>query len=129
MSASREAKAAPRDDVGSRAALLIAVTRASFPAARHPYKDEPNMATRRPARAKRKGSVPDRDLERTYSPKQFAAKLRRLADALEAGRGFTIQVAGEQLRIPAGAEFNVEHERSGGEEELEFQLRWSRGAR
>ena len=83
------------------------------------------MASRRPARAK-KGRTSDRDLERTYSPRQFAAKLRRLADALEAGRGFTIQVAGEQLRIPAGATFNVEHERSGGEEELEFQLRWSR---
>jgi amphi-Trp domain-containing protein len=70
----------------------------------------------------------DRDLERGYSPRQFAGKLRRLADALEAGRGFTIQVAGEVLRIPAGATFNVEHERAGGEEELEFQLRWrSRG--
>lgn len=65
-----------------------------------------------------------RDLERDYSPRQFAGKLRRLADALEAGRGFTIQVAGERLRIPAGATFNVEHERAGGEEELEFQLRW-----
>lgn len=84
------------------------------------------MPARRTARA-RKGAAPsDRDLERSYSPKQFAAKLRRLADALEAGRGFTIQVAGEQLRIPADAEFNVEHERSAGEEELEFQLRWRR---
>lgn len=70
----------------------------------------------------------DRDLERTYSPRQFAAKLRRLADALEAGRGFSIQVAGELLRIPAGATFSVEHERAGAEEELEFQLRWPRRA-
>jgi amphi-Trp domain-containing protein len=68
-----------------------------------------------------------RDLERTYSPRQFAAKLRRLADAIEEGRAFTIQVAGETLRIPAGTTFNVEHERSAdGEEELEFQLRWTR---
>lgn len=82
-------------------------------------------STRRtPAAAKRA----DRDLERAYSPRQFAAKLRRLADALEAGRGFSIQVAGEMLRIPAGATFNVEHERAGDEEELEFQLRWRRGA-
>ena len=86
------------------------------------------MATKRSARGKKSG-LTDRDLERSYSPRQFAAKLRRLADALEAGRGFTIQVAGEQLRIPADAEFNVEHERSGGEEELEFQLRWTRTAR
>ena len=66
-----------------------------------------------------------RDLERTYSARQFAAKLRRLADAIEAGKGFTIRVAGEVLRIPAGSTFNVEHERDAdGGEELEFQLRW-----
>ena len=66
-----------------------------------------------------------RDLERTYSARQFAAKLRRLANAVEGGRAFTIQVAGEVLRIPADADFNVEHERDGdGTEELEFQLRW-----
>jgi amphi-Trp domain-containing protein len=66
----------------------------------------------------------DRDVERTYSRAQFVAKLRRLADAIEAERAFTIQVAGERLRIPADAGFNVEHEREGGESELEFQLRW-----
>ena len=67
-----------------------------------------------------------RDLERTYSPAQFAAKLRRLADAIEDGRAFTIQVAGETLRIPAGTAFSVEHERGeDGAEELEFQLRWT----
>ena len=67
----------------------------------------------------------DRDLTRTYTRTQFAAKLRRLADSIEKGRAFTIQVAGERLRIPADATFNVEHERSGGEQELEFQLIWS----
>ena len=65
-----------------------------------------------------------RDLERTYSRAQFVAKLRRLADALEGSKGFTIQVAGESLRIPADAAFNIEHERSRGQNELEFQLRW-----
>lgn len=67
----------------------------------------------------------DRDLTRSYSRKQFAEKLRRLAAAVEENRAFTIQVAGERLRIPADAAFNIEHERSGGEEELEFQLLWS----
>lgn len=67
---------------------------------------------------------PDRDLERTYSRAQFVEKLRRLADALEANEPFVIQVANERLRIPADAEFNVEHERAEGENELEFQLRW-----
>jgi amphi-Trp domain-containing protein len=68
-----------------------------------------------------------RDLERTYSRAQFVAKLRRLADDLEKQRPFTIQVAGERLRIPAEAVFNIEHERSGGREEIEFQLRWPTG--
>ena len=65
-----------------------------------------------------------RDLTRTYSRSQFVAKLRRLADAIEAAQPFTIQVGGEKLRIPADAAFNVEHERSGADEELEFQLLW-----
>jgi amphi-Trp domain-containing protein len=66
----------------------------------------------------------DRDLEKAYTPRQFAAKLRRLADAVESGRDFTIQVAGERLYIPAGVTFNIEHEREGRNEELEFQLKW-----
>ena len=70
----------------------------------------------------------DRDLEKVYTRKQFAAKLRRLADSIETGRAFTIQVAGERLNIPADAEFNIEHERSGGTQELEFQLRWKAAA-
>lgn len=69
----------------------------------------------------------DRDLERTYPRAQFVAKLRRFADALEEGKAFTIQVAGERLRIPADAEFNIEHEREGDENELEFQIRWASG--
>lgn len=69
----------------------------------------------------------DRDLERTYSRAQFVAKLRRLADDLEKRRPFTIQVAGERFRIPADAEFNIEHERADGTEEIEFQLRWPTG--
>ena len=72
--------------------------------------------------AKRKQKA--RDLERTYSRAQFVAKLRRLADALESRRPFTIQIAAERLHISAEAHFNIEHERAGTEEELEFQLRW-----
>lgn len=67
---------------------------------------------------------PDRDLERTYTRAQFVDKLRRLADAIESETPFVIQVANERLRVPADAEFNVEHEREGGVQELEFQLRW-----
>ena len=68
----------------------------------------------------------DRDLERTYTRAQFVAKLRRLADALESERSFTIQVAGERLHVPADTAFNIEHERSGRTDELEFQVRWIR---
>lgn len=69
---------------------------------------------------------PDRDVEKIYSVKDFTAKLRRLADALDAGQAFEIQVAGERLYVPADASFSVEHERSDDTEELEFQLRWQR---
>lgn len=65
-----------------------------------------------------------RDLEKTYPRTQFVAKLRRLADSIETGKAFTIQVGGERLRISADALFNIEHERGGGEHELEFQLKW-----
>jgi len=67
----------------------------------------------------------DRDLERSYSREQFVAKLRRFADAVEAGKAFTIQIASERLRIPADATFTIEHERESDVQELEFQVRWA----
>jgi amphi-Trp domain-containing protein len=67
----------------------------------------------------------DRDVERVYSTSEFVSKWRRLADALETGKRFEIQVAGERVYVPARAEFNVEHERKGNEEEIEFQLKWT----
>ena len=69
----------------------------------------------------------DRDLTKTYSRSQFVQKLRRLADAVESGKAFTIQVGGEKLRVPASATFNVEHERAEGRQELEFQVIWPAG--
>jgi amphi-Trp domain-containing protein len=65
-----------------------------------------------------------RDIEKIYSVKQFAAKLRRLAEALESGNKFTIQIAGKRIYIPAHASISVEHERSEKSEEVEFQLKW-----
>jgi amphi-Trp domain-containing protein len=67
----------------------------------------------------------NRDVEKVYSTSEFVTKLRRLADALERGERFEIQVAGERVYVPARAEFNVEHEREGNEEEIEFQLKWT----
>ena len=69
----------------------------------------------------------DRDIEKDYPRDQFVDKLRRLADAIEHGTGFEIQVAGERLWVPASARFNIEHEREGGTQELEFQLTWPAG--
>jgi amphi-Trp domain-containing protein len=66
-----------------------------------------------------------RDVERMYATDEVVAKLRRLADALESGKPFRIQVAGERIRVPARAEFSIEHERSDDEEEVEFQLKWT----
>lgn len=65
-----------------------------------------------------------RDIEKGYPPRQLAAKLRRLADCIETGKRFTIQVAGERVAVPAGAVINIEHERGASAEELEFQLKW-----
>jgi hypothetical protein len=47
------------------------------------------------------GEKRDRDVEKIYSTSEFVAKLRRLADSLEAGERFVI------------------------EEEIEFQLKWT----
>lgn len=67
----------------------------------------------------------DRDVEKGYPEADFVAKLRRLADAIENGSRFEIRIAGERIRVPARAIFDIEHERSGGQEEIEFQIRWS----
>lgn len=64
------------------------------------------------------------DIEKEYPRAQFIAKLRRLANAIESNESFSIQVANERLHIPANAFVTIEHERSGKEEELEFQLKW-----
>ena len=66
-----------------------------------------------------------RDIERIYETADVVAKLRRLADALEKGNSFRIQIAGERFRVPKSAQFSIEHERGDDEEEVEFQLKWS----
>ena len=68
----------------------------------------------------------DRDIEKVYSTSEFVAKLRRLADSLESGERFEIQIAGERISVPVSAEFSIEHERDDGAEEIEFQVKWER---
>jgi len=67
----------------------------------------------------------ERDVEKGYSTGEFVAKLRRLADALEQDQKFEIQIAGERIYVPVRAEFNIEHEREGQDEEIEFQIKWT----
>ena len=81
------------------------------------------MATKK---SSRKTKI-DRDEERGVSRQPFVKTLRRIADALEAGETAVIQVRGERIRIPKGAFLSVEHEREGGAEELELQMKWGAG--
>ncbi|RUR28350.1 amphi-Trp domain-containing protein [Vreelandella andesensis] len=71
-------------------------------------------------------SKEERDVEKNYPKADFVAKLRRLADAIENGERFDIQIAGERIYVPVRAEFTIEHERSDDEEEIEFQIKWQK---
>ncbi len=66
----------------------------------------------------------DRDVERDCNKNGFVETLRRLADALEAGESFRIQIVNKRFTIPADAALSIEHEASDGDEEVELQLRW-----
>lgn len=68
----------------------------------------------------------ERDVEKEYSNADFVVKLRRLADAIEKGERFEIQIAGERIYVPVRATFSVEHEKSDSEEEIEFQIKWEK---
>ena len=65
-----------------------------------------------------------RDVEKAYPKKDFIAKLRRLADALERDQPFRLQIAGQRIAVPKQAVINIEHERGTQDEEIEFQLKW-----
>ncbi|HPB90239.1 MAG TPA: amphi-Trp domain-containing protein [Rugosibacter sp.] len=67
----------------------------------------------------------ERDVEKIYPLPEFIAKLRRLADSLEQGERFEIQIAGEKILVPVRAICTIEHEREGDAEEIEFQIKWS----
>lgn len=68
----------------------------------------------------------ERDIEKTYPVGEFIEKLRRLADALEKGERFDIQIAGERIFVPVRARYNIEHERSKDGQEIEFQITWEK---
>lgn len=66
----------------------------------------------------------ERDVEKEYTNQQFVEKIRRLADSIEAGENFEIQIAGERIYVPDRARFTIEHEREDGAHEIEFQIKW-----
>ena len=66
------------------------------------------------------------DVEKSYSNKEVVAKLRRLADALEEGKTFEIQIAGERIYVPPYVAVEFEYQRQGNEEEVEIELKWQR---
>ena len=45
-------------------------------------------------------------------------------DSIEKNERFRIQIAGERISVPPDAIFNIEHEREGDNEEIEFQMKW-----
>lgn len=71
-------------------------------------------------------AMSERDVERNCTTESFVETLRRLADALERGEPFRIQVLGKRFTIPRGAALSIEHEVEGDTEEVELQLRWQR---
>ena len=64
------------------------------------------------------------DIEKTYANKDFVEKLRRLADSIEKGENFRITIDNEAIYVPDRATFNIEHEKSDAENEIEFQIKW-----
>lgn len=68
------------------------------------------------------------EVEKGYSNKQTAEKLRRLAEALEQGRAFEIQVDNQRIYVPADAEIDFEFERIENVCELEIEIKWKSGA-
>jgi amphi-Trp domain-containing protein len=67
-----------------------------------------------------------RDVEKEVEVGRFVETLRRLADALEKGEPFRIQVANERFVVPGGSTLQIEHEVEDGREELAFELVWKR---
>lgn len=67
----------------------------------------------------------DRDVEKNVPVSQFVDTLRRLADALEAGESFRVQVQNKRFTVPADAEIVIEHEVDDGDHEFAMELQWS----
>jgi amphi-Trp domain-containing protein len=70
----------------------------------------------------------ERDIEKNVAKDYFIDTLRRLADALEKGEPFRIQVAKQRFEVPGSAALVIEHEVEDDSEELSLELQWTRKA-
>lgn len=68
----------------------------------------------------------ERDVEKNVTKDRFVETLRRLADSIEKGEPFRIQVENKRITIPGSAELVIEHEVEGDSEELSLELQWKR---
>lgn len=68
----------------------------------------------------------ERDIEKNVAKDYFVDTLRRLADAIERGEPFRIQVQNRRFEVPKGAALVIEHEVEDDREELSLELQWSR---
>ena len=59
--------------------------------------------------------------------KEFVEKPGCLADVIEDGNRFEIQIAGEPIYVPARAIYNIEHECNGDGGELDSRLKGQTG--
>lgn len=66
----------------------------------------------------------ERDVEKSVSKERFIETLRRVADSLEKGESFRIQIQNERITVPVNCELSFEHERDEEEQEIELQFRW-----
>ncbi|HEX8286577.1 MAG TPA: amphi-Trp domain-containing protein [Pyrinomonadaceae bacterium] len=74
------------------------------------------------------GNKKEIDVERTYTT-QTADKLRRIANALEAGESFRLQVGGNRLRIRSDCKVEIEMQTDGKDKgEIEIEIKWNRGS-
>lgn len=64
------------------------------------------------------------EVEKGYANKQTAEKLRRLAESVEQGKAFEIQVGGQRIYVPADATIDFEYERNDESHELEIEIKW-----
>ena len=72
-----------------------------------------------------KAAVGDRDETKSKTEESFVALLRRVANSVEAGKGFEMQVKNERVWVPENAKCSVEHEKKGSKNEIELQLKWT----